>query len=304
MNDGEPARPRRGDLLALISAVFAAVFLLAFRAANEAAPRDAAVFAMLACSTVFNAGFAASRLRARPSRPPKVAVVATLVLAVLTILGNVGVAGALTHLDPGLTSTILQTQVFFVGLGGWLFLGEKVTPAFVIGAGFAVGGFGVIAIDDPSEASIEVVGVLFALLGSLGFGTMLLYTRKVITRIDPVGVNVARLALAVLVMGLWLGPTGGLARLPVEAWAMTALAAACGPFISRLCLMFAVRHISASRAKLLTLLTPIFAFSLEVAFLGSWPSLRELGGAALILAGVVLPVLSGRVAPPDPRTPG
>ena len=279
MNDGEPARPRRGDLLALISAVFAAVFLLAFRAANEAAPRDAAVFAMLACSTVFNAGFAASRLRARPSRPPKVAVVATLVLAVLTILGNVGVAGALTHLDPGLTSTILQTQVFFVGLGGWLFLGEKVTPAFVI-------------------------GVLFALLGSLGFGAMLLYTRKVITRIDPVGVNVARLALAVLVMGLWLGPTGGLARLPVEAWAMTALAAACGPFISRLCLMFAVRHISASRAKLLTLLTPIFAFSLEVAFLGSWPSLRELGGAALILAGVVLPVLSGRVAPPDPRTPG
>ena len=259
---------------------------------------------MLACSTVFNAGFAASRLRARPSRPPKVAVVATLVLAVLTILGNVGVAGALTHLDPGLTSTILQTQVFFVGLGGWLFLGEKVTPAFVIGAVFAVGGFGVIAIDDPSEASIEVVGVLFALLGSLGFGAMLLYTRKVITRIDPVGVNVARLALAVLVMGLWLGPTGGLARLPVEAWAMTALAAACGPFISRLCLMFAVRHISASRAKLLTLLTPIFAFSLEVAFLGSWPSLRELGGAALILAGVVLPVLSGRVAPPDPRTPG
>jgi len=282
----------------------AAVFLLAFQAANEAAPRDAAVFAMLACSTLFNAGFGATRLRGMPRRPPRVAVIATLVLAGLTIVGNVGVAGALGHLDPGLTSTILQTQVFVVGVGGWLFLREAITPAFWVGAVFAVAGFAVIAIDDPSEAKIELLGVLFALLGALGFGAMLVYTRKVIAEIDPVGVNVARLALAVLVMGLYLGPTGGLAAIPAEAWAMTALAAACGPFISRLCLMFAVRHISASRAKLLTLSTPLFAFALEVAFLGEIPSLRELGGAALILAGVVVPVVSGRTGRRDPRTTG
>ena len=292
--DAEEAERRKGDALSIVSAVFAAVFLLAFQAANEATSRDAAVLAMLACSTLFNGGFALSRVRGRPRRPSRVTVVSIAVLGVLTILGNVGVAGALGRLDPGLTSTILQTQVFVVGFGGWLFLGERITGRFLIGACFAVGGFAVLAIDDPGAADVDPVGVAFAVLGAVGFGAMLVYTRKVIARIDPVGVNVARLFLAVCVMGAYLVPTGAMAELSARAWLMTAIAAACGPFISRLCLMYAVRHISASRSKLLTLLTPLFAFGLEVVVFGTVPLVRELVGAGLILAGVVLPIVAKR----------
>lgn len=286
------AERRKGDGLALVSAFFAAVYLLAFRAANAAAPRDATVLAMLACATVFNGGFALGRVRRGPSRPSRVTVVSVLVLAVLTILGNVGVAGALGHLDPGLTSTLLQTQVFVVGLGGWLFLGERIDARFVVGACFAVGGFAVLGIHDSTAAAVDPAGVAFALLGSVSFGAMLLYTRKVIARIDPVGVNVARLALAVAIMAAYVVPTGVLAHLSGRAWLMTALAAACGPFVSRLFVMYAVRHINASRTKLLTLLTPVLAFGLDLIVVGTTPLSRELLGAGLILGGVLLPIVA------------
>jgi drug/metabolite transporter (DMT)-like permease len=283
---------RRGDALAVASAIFAAVYLIAFRAATAAAPRDAAVLAMLACATALNAGFALGLARNKPRAPSRVTVVSVLVLAVLTILGNIGVAGALAHLDPGMTSTLLQTQVFVVGVGGWLFLGERITGRFVVGAGFALGGFAVLGGHAPAAAAVDPTGVAFALLGSVSFGAMLLFTRKVVTRIDPVGVNVARLALAVAMMAAWLGPTGEIARVPRGAWLMTGVAAACGPFISRLFVMYAVRNINASRAKLLTLLTPVVAFGLEALLFGTVPHRRELAGAGLILAGVLLPILA------------
>lgn len=297
-NHPPKAERRRGDAFAVTSAFFAAVYLLAFRSANAAAPRDAAVFAMLACATVFNGGYALARARRRPRRPSRVTVVSIVVFAVLTILGNVGVAGALGHLDPGLTSTLLQTQVFVVGLGGWLFLRERITGHFVVGACFAVGGFAVLGIHDPAAAAVDPAGVAFALLSSVSFGAMLLYTRKVIDRIDPVGVNVARLALAVAIMAAYLVPRGEMTRLSGWAWLMTALAAACGPFISRLFVMYAVRHINASRTKLLTLLTPVIAFGLDLLVRGTKPLPRELLGAGLILGGVLLPILA-RTAPAE-----
>ncbi|HJL02595.1 MAG TPA: DMT family transporter [Polyangiaceae bacterium LLY-WYZ-15_(1-7)] len=301
MSESSPTNPRRGDLLALTSAIFAAVFLLAFRAANAEAPRAAAVLAMLGWSTLFNAGVALVRARGgRAGWPRRVTVRAAAVLAVLTILGNVGVAGALEHLDPGLTSTVLQTQIFVVGLGGWLLLGERVGVRFFVGAGFALAGFALLGMDDPREADVSLAGLGFALLASTSFGGMLLYTRKVIRRIDPVTVNVFRLVLAVAALGAWLIPRGTLDGLSTELWLATALAAACGPFASRLCLMFAVRHISAARTKLITLLSPVFAFALEIAWLGTFPSARELAGGGLILAGVLLPMLADRAR----RRPG
>ncbi|HJL16424.1 MAG TPA: DMT family transporter [Sandaracinaceae bacterium LLY-WYZ-13_1] len=288
-DDGDP---RRGVALALGSAVFAAGFLLAFRNASREAPRELVVFAMLAFSAGFNGAVAGARVRSGPRWPSRVTVLTVLVLAGLTVAGNVGVSGALARLDPGLTSTILQTQVFVVGILARLFLGEPLTGRFALGALFAVVGFGVLAIDDPAAATVDPVGVLFALLGSAGFGAMLVWTRGVIERIDPVAVNVARLALAVGILAPFAWAHGGLTALPPPVWGFAALAAACGPFASRLCLMFAVKHLTASRTKLLTLTTPVFAFGFELALLAEVPRPREIAGAALILLGVVLPVLS------------
>ena len=289
-----PVRPRRGDLLALVSAIFGAVFLLAFRSATDAAPRATAVLAMLAWSTGFNGALALGRPSQTPRRPPSHTLRVALVLSVLTVTGNVGVAGALETLDPGLTSTVLQTQIFVVGLGGWVLLGERITGRFVVGGVFALAGFALLGGVSSASSGASLVGLAFALLASISFGGMLLYTRKVITRIDPITVNVVRLALATAAVAAWLAARNELGHLGARVWLATALAAACGPFASRLCLMFAVRHISAARTKLITLLSPVVAFALEVVWLGQLPSGAELAGAGLILAGVLLPILAAR----------
>lgn len=294
VSDAAPTHPRRGDLLALVSALLGACFLLAFRASNAEAPRAAAVLAMLGWSALFNGALGLARSRGRLRRPSAVTWRVSIVLGVLTILGNVGVAGALQHLDPGLTSTVMQTQIFVVGIGGWLLLGERLTGRFFVGAAFALGGFALLGGVHSGVAAVSAAGLGFAALASVSFGGMLLYTRKVIRAIDPVRVNVLRLVLAVLVMGAWLLPQGVLSGVSASVWLSTAIAAACGPFASRLCLMFATRHISAARTKLITLLSPVFAFALEVAWLGQLPTATEVAGAGLILAGVLLPIAAAR----------
>lgn len=284
----------RGDLLALGSALLGAFFLLAFRESTAEASRAAAVLAMLGWSALFNGALAFAMARGRVHRPKVATVRAALVLGVLTILGNVGVAGALQHLDPGLTATVMQTQIFVVGVGGWLLLGEKLTARFFVGAAFALAGFALLGGLHSGVSSVSGAGLAFAATASLSFGAMLLYTRKVIRQIDPVRVNVLRLVLAVAVMGAWLIPRGVFAELTPAVWLSTAIAAACGPFIARLCLMYATRHISAARVKLITLLSPVFAFALEIGWLGQLPTATELAGAGLILAGVLLPIAAAR----------
>jgi drug/metabolite transporter (DMT)-like permease len=120
-------------------------------------------------------------------------------------------------------------------------------------------------------------------------------TRKVIRRIDPVFVNALRLWLAVGLMVMLPGRLAGALALDLHTWALVAAAAFLGPFLSRLCLMYAVRHISASRSSLVTLAAPVFAFVLGFLVLGIAPTVRELLGGALITAGIALPLLE-RVA--------
>ncbi|MCA9610195.1 MAG: DMT family transporter [Myxococcales bacterium] len=277
-------------MLAVVSSVFASVFLLAFQSASRAAPRDAVVLAMLACAMVLNGGLVLARRKPRAPASRRATWLTIAVFAATTIGGNIGVAGALERLGPGITGTILQTQVFLVAVGGRLFLGEKVGPSFLAGAGLAFAGFVVLGLADPGQGRVDPAGVGFALLASACFGGMLLWTRAVIAKIEPVTVNVVRLVFAVAVMVLLPGRLGAALSLPSHVWLAIAIAAACGPFLSRLALLFAAAHLSASRTKLITLISPVLAFGLEWAVLGTPPAAHELAAGALILGGVLLPV--------------
>ena len=68
--------------------------------------------------------------------------------------------------------------------------------------------------------------------------------------------------------------------------------------------MFALKHIPASRAAIVTLITPVIAFALEFAILGVVPSLLQVVGASIILLGVALPVAEmGRDTSPNEELP-
>jgi drug/metabolite transporter (DMT)-like permease len=295
-----PPHPRTGVWLSLASAALAALFLIPYKLAGERAPADLVTLALLVCAAVFNTlATAGGKLGAMSAgaRPPArslgLALLVAAVIAVLTAGGNFGVAAALASgAAPGLVSVVQQTQVVFVAAASAVLLGERVTLRFGVGVAVALAGFVVMQLPggDVADAA-PASGLLWALLSALCFGLMLVITRMVIHRIDPVLVNALRLWLAVALIIALPGRLAGALALDLATWGLAAAAAFSGPFLARLCLMFAVRHISAARVALIALATPVLAFLLGFAALGIAPTLRELIGGALILAGIALPLL-------------
>ena len=290
-----PPHPRTGVWLSLTAAALAALFLIPYKLASERAAADLVSLAMLSCAAVFNTLTTAGGkmgARERPARSLGLAVLVAAALAVLTAAGNVAAARALTSAAPGLVSVVQQTQVVFVAAASAVLLGERITLRFGVGVGVALAGFAVmrLPLGDVAGAA-PPTGLLWAVVSALCFGLMLVITRAVIQRIDPVLVNAIRLWLAAAVIAVLPGRIAGALALDPITWGLAASAAFLGPFLSRLSLMYAARHLPASRAALLALATPVFAFGFGFAALGLVPTLRELLGGALILAGIALPLL-------------
>lgn len=290
---------RQGTLLAASGALLAATFFIPYKAATGIADVDHVVIAMLAPAALFNTVTALwlQRGRMRVTRPD---LAVAVLLALLAVAGNIAMTEALALVDAGVAAVLLQTQVFFVAVGGWVLLGERVTLRFTIGAIIAIGGF--VLMRDPfsNESPVSVAGALWAMGAALSFGMMHVVTRRYITSIRPVTVNALRLWMAVAILLALPGRAGGVIELSSEAWLLAATAALLGPFAARLCIMFAVRYVQASYAALFGLITPMFAFILQTIILGVTPSVLEVAGALIILAGIALPVLevAGRERPP------
>ncbi len=285
-----PAGPRAGAVLATISAFCAAAFFIPYKAATAHAPPAVLVIALLAPAAALNslAALATGRGQLRVAAHD---VRVAAILAVFTVAGNVCMVEALALIDAGVTSVIMQTQVFFVAFSGWLLLRERITLRFAIGAVIAVAGVVLTRLNSLDGASAGLLGTVYALGAAVSFALTHVITRKHIDRIHPVSVNALRLWLSVGVLLLLPGRAVGAADMPGRAWLLGAVAAMFGPFAARLSIMFAVRHIPASAAVLFGLLTPVFAFAMEIPVLGSSPAPLELAGAAAILIGVAVPVV-------------
>ncbi len=279
---------RRGAVLAGMSALLAATFFIPYKAATRGAAVDTVVIAMLGPAAVLNT--IAALVRSGGSlRVTRADVLTAAGLGALTVAGNISMTEALSRIDAGVTSALLQTQVLFVTVAAWLFLREKITGRFVLGAFVALGGF-VIMRSEGAAIPANAAGTVWALLAALSFGMMHVVTRRFIDQIRPVAVNALRLWFAVGVLLCLPGRAAGLPHLTGRVWQLTIVAALLGPFSARLCIMFAVRHIPASRAAIVALVTPAFAFALEFAILGVVPSLVQVAGATVILLGVMFPV--------------
>ncbi len=294
--------------MALAAGALMAAYLIPFQAAGDRAPRELVVLGMLSVAALLNtltnlAGRVRGAGASRPRRSWRLAVGVAVVLAAFTVIGAYAIAQALASLGPGLTSVIQQTQLVFVAAASALFLAEHISGRFMVGAGAALAGFAIMrlpALIGGADA-VAVSGMLWALLSAVIIGLIHVITRRVITRIDPVAVNALRLWLAVGMLLCLPGQAQALASLDWVTWALCAGAGFVGPFTGRLCLMYSVRHISASRSALITLTTPLFAFFLGFIAFGIVPGAYEIAGGALIVAGVALPLLERTGAEPPPE---
>ncbi|TVR43083.1 MAG: EamA family transporter [Planctomycetota bacterium] len=214
-----------------------------------------------------------------------------LLFALFTLLGNLAMVASLSQVHPALTATLVQTQVIMVIVGELIFLGGRLSRGIVLGG--LLGLLGFVVLQEPWRGSWQGPvwwGALWALVAAACFSTMLLVTKAVIQRVDIFGLNMLRLWLAALILGCWPGALEGALAFSPWLWLLALLAGLAGPTLGRLHLMLAVRHISASQAKLITLSTPAFALVMGWLAFADWPTSSQLLGGGIILAGVALPL--------------
>ena len=277
-------------MYALLAALLAAAFLIPYKAAGTLGSRSAIVAAMLLCAAVLNTMTGVAKRGGKPIAS-RVSLLTIAGLGVLTVTGNIGMAAALSYQEPAVTAVLLQVQIFLVAGIEWAVLRERITGRFAVGAAIALGGFALMQLGSGGM-SAHAIGVAWAMVAALSFACMHVLTRAVIHRIDAVWVNAFRLWLASAVLLSWPGTASAAAALSLEAWLLCAAAALLGPMLSRLCLMWSVRYIPASRATLVAMAGPLFALALGLAAFGVIPTARELGGGALILVGVAIPLVA------------
>lgn len=283
---------RRGTLLATQAAFWAAAFLLPYREASRRADATSVALVLLAASAVFSSGAAIVELRGRV-RLDRTNITTAIALAVLSVVGNICSARSLLSLEPAVASVLLRTQILFVAAAGAVLLGERISGIFAIGA--AASFVGLLVMRIPTSGSLwsaPLGGIGWALGASLCFSAMAVLTRRTIHLIHPVSVNALRLWLAVAILALVPGAVGGVVEAGASMWLFATAAAFCGPFLSRLCIMFSLRHITAAYQTLVSLSSPVFAFVLAYLLVGSVPTAQELSGGAVMLAGILVVVAS------------
>jgi drug/metabolite transporter (DMT)-like permease len=281
---------RRGTLLSTGAAVWAAAFLIPYKQASLLADAEVVALALLIASAAWNTALAVVESRGH-LRVDRASIWAAAALAVFSVTGNICSSNALTTLEPATTSVLLRTDVVFVALGSAVLLGERVSASLALGAALAL--VGLLMMRMPFDGGASFAGILWALGAANSFGAMVLVTRKVIHRIQPVAVNALRLWLAAAVLAAVPGVGASALAASTQLWLLATAAAFCGPFVSRLCIMYALRHVTAAYHVLISLSAPVFAFGLGYAFFGTVPTSSELVGGAIMLVGIALPVVPG-----------
>jgi drug/metabolite transporter (DMT)-like permease len=290
-NGGEGRSFARGVGWSLLAAAFAAGFLIPYRLAVESAPRLSAMTAMFVVAAMFNASVAAAQVGRRLLEVDRIAARTAVALALCTIAGNAAIAFALPDIGAGMTSAVMKAQVILTPLLAARFLGESASRRLWVGAVLALAGFVVPQVAQAGGLRGSA-GYALAFGAAVAFAAMQIVTRRVIHDIQPASVNTLRLLMAV--GALQLVPEGRAAwRLTPEIWLYAGLAGVLGPGLSRLSLMAALGHISPSITALVALVGPVLAFGLGYAFFGEAPTSLEVAGAALILFGVLWPLIPG-----------
>lgn len=188
------------------------------------------------------------------------------------------------------SSVVLVTlNPLFVGLLGWLFLGEKVgwrlaaAIALVIAGGLLIGGG---ALRAGGQA---VKGNLLALGGGLMASLYLLTGRKLRGEMGVVPyATVCYTATAVLLLAAGIASREPVSGFPGSTWLLFA-ALALGPqILGHTVFNWGLKHLPTSRIAMMIVAEPIGASILAFLVLGQAPTPGEIAGGGLILAGVYL----------------
>lgn len=221
-------------------------------------------------------------LRAYPWRV--IAVLGLLLFSLNYVLNYV----AETRLDSGLVSVLFGTMPFFTFAIGASMIGERARLVVLLGAILAFAGVAVISLAGEIRGSM-----LFVLCGIAAAATAALGNvyAKAHSHQPPLVTLPPAMFLSgaiVTVLGLLFERTQWSAVLTPQSLGALLYLAIFGSCIAFFLMMWLLQRIPAYTVSLGSLIYPIVALSVGVAFGGEHVGARELAGSALVIAGLAL----------------
>lgn len=228
-------------------------------------------------------------------------------LLILAVLGVVGVAllqwtyaAAIQLLPVGIALLLEYTAVLMVALFAFFVFRERVKPRIWVAIGLVLAGLAVVAQIWASE--LNGLGVVLAIAAAVTLAFYFLVGERQVGATSPMAVAFWTMTFATafwaLFSGWWeltpatfttpmqLGGDAGSLVLPlIIPLVVTVVLGSFAPFL----LSFnALKHLSATAAGIVASSEVLFAFVVAWLWLGEQLTIVQIGGAAVVLAGIVL----------------
>ena len=236
-------------------------------------------------------------------------------LAMLRVFGPAGIFlaldlgfwhGSIVRLGPGLASIIGNFQVFFLALHGALFLGERLSLRYKIAVPLALLGLFLLVELNPTDLPPHIAtGIVLGLVAAVFYTCYILRLRTSLMlqeHLSPVA-NMALISfITATSVGLYCGARGISFAIPDMETGLTlaALGVLCQA-VGWVLLSFGLPLLPPSRAGLIMLTQPTFAFIWDILFCGRVTGVVGYIGAATAIFAIWLGVSGsskkGKTAP-------
>ncbi|MBT5413910.1 MAG: DMT family transporter, partial [Rhodospirillaceae bacterium] len=275
-------------LILVIMAALTFAFMLVFANLAYSRGTDPMTVSMVrnGVGAVVMAGllFVAGQSMRLPPRETMIALALGLVLGVQTY----GLLGAVGFISVSLTVLIFYTYPILVAVTNRVLFGEPITPTRAIAMVVTSVGLGLALLGTGGTVDGDWRGIALAMMGALTLTACFVGTGHYLAGRDN------RVVMLHMMIAMGLGfvlawsftPDTGWPRDPV-GWVQMALA--CLAFsISIPCLFGAIQVFGPVRASLVDTSSPIWAIAVSALVLGEALAPIQLGGAALVVAGIFL----------------
>lgn len=225
-------------------------------------------------------------------------------LGLLSVFGLLAVAGAqvgffnaVRYLPVGIALLLEYLGIILVVAWMWLVHGQRPRRLTVIGAVVAIAGL-VLVLDLTGSSGINLLGVLWGLFAGVGLAAYFILSARTDPQLPSMALATGGMAIGAVV----LGALGAIGLLPMHAtfgevtfagqrvsWIVPIVGLSLvAAVISYVAGIGAARILGARLASFVGLTEVLSAVLVAWVFLGELPTLIQLGGGSLILAGVAL----------------
>ena len=187
----------KGYVLAILAGVSASMFFIPYKEASFDVKTLHFVYLIYIFSAIFNG--VPLIFRKKKILWNRFILWGGILFGLLSVFGNFSIGKSLENINPGLTVIALRSQVIIVTLLGVIFLGERLKFPFILGLFLTILGFTLLNLKEASPPH-HFSSLIWALSAAFSFAFVQIMVKKMMEKIDPMGLNFVRLSMGLLFM--------------------------------------------------------------------------------------------------------